>query len=325
MYFPYLRGKQFELKALREFSREHIDNNYVTPIIEAVNSNYGALNTAILDMFAYNMRFALIMNPPNGDFVHSNIVFNILAEDNKLHEKKDLWIAAYLYRDSPHELNNLVQNSPFNNIMIVFKDSVEFVDNNLLKAIVNDEKVSYIVFNDKSISRRSKVFLKKLSKNLIGLTDCFNEKSRNSDYKENEDEFFSDMPFYYSSEENLYGFSDYTALSSKYSEGGMMPYAIAIHLTYKKDEDLINIHHFVSDSDWSRADIRGKFMEAAQKVKEYYEHNNIPITDAVQDLINRVSDNEEKGYPGLGYLKKLSILNHLELIHKILVNNVNQQ
>lgn len=35
MYYPYLRAKQFELKALREFSEEHSGSNIV-PILEPV-------------------------------------------------------------------------------------------------------------------------------------------------------------------------------------------------------------------------------------------------------------------------------------------------
>ena len=84
---------------------------------------------------------------------------------------------------------------------------------------------------------------------------------------------------------------------------------------------MIYIHHFVSDSNRTRADIRGKFSEAVQKVPSFYYDNNIVITNAVQDLINRANSGD--GYPGLGYLKKLSVLNHLELIYRILQLNVN--
>ena len=36
MYYPYLRAKQYELKALREFSVEHKEQNSIVPILEPV-------------------------------------------------------------------------------------------------------------------------------------------------------------------------------------------------------------------------------------------------------------------------------------------------
>ena len=36
MYYPYLRAKQYELKALREFSIEHKGQNSIVPILEPV-------------------------------------------------------------------------------------------------------------------------------------------------------------------------------------------------------------------------------------------------------------------------------------------------
>ena len=34
MYFPYLRGRQFELIALREYAQQRGDSNNIIPIIE---------------------------------------------------------------------------------------------------------------------------------------------------------------------------------------------------------------------------------------------------------------------------------------------------
>lgn len=49
MYYPYLRAKQFELKALREFSEEHSGSNIV-PILEPVKKQSVALERAVGDM-----------------------------------------------------------------------------------------------------------------------------------------------------------------------------------------------------------------------------------------------------------------------------------
>ena len=142
------------------------------------------------------------------------------------------------------------------------------------------------------------------------MDDCFKSKVRNADYALEVDELFSEEPFFYAEEGNLDGYSDYTTLPSEYIEGGMLPYALAIHLSYRKNEEQLYVHHFVSDSNETNSDIRGKFREAARKVAPFYEDKN--QTEAVKEIIEKA--NASEGYPGLGYLKKLSVKNHLELI-----------
>ena len=142
------------------------------------------------------------------------------------------------------------------------------------------------------------------------MDDCFKSRVRNADYALEVDELFSEEPFFYDKEGHLDGYSDYTTLPSEYMEGGMLPYALAIHLSYRKNEEQLYVHHFVSDSNENNSDIRGKFREAARKVAPFYEGKY--QTEAVKEIIEKANDSE--GYPGLGYLKKLSIKNHLELI-----------
>ena len=96
----------------------------------------------------------------------------------------------------------------------------------------------------------------------------------------------------------------------------MMPYAIAIHLTYQKSDDQIYVHHFVSDSNYDQSNIRGKFFEAAAKIAPFYDSGGYFRTSAVEEFIERSTLDD--GFPGLGYIKKLSIKNHLELINHIL-------
>ena len=109
------------------------------------------------------------------------------------------------------------------------------------------------------------------------------------------------------------GFSDYTALASTYVEGGALPYALVIHLTYLRSEDQIRVHRFISDTNYNQTNIAGKFTEASRKIEPFF--RDMVKTNAVEELISRAADGN--GYPGLGYIKKLSIKNHLELIKRI--------
>ena len=197
--------------------------------------------------------------------------------------------------------------------MLVFKSCMDMEDPKVSN-LVNDARVEFVVNAFGAVgSRRLNTILKRTGKKIIRLDDCFKTRTRNADYALEDDELFSEEPFYYMND-GYDGFSDYTTLPSDYVEGGMMPYAVAIHLSYKKDEDRLNVHHFVSDSNESNTNVRGKFQEAACKIGPFFDGKE--QTSSVKELIAKAEDPD--GYPGVGYLKKLSVKNHLELIASII-------
>lgn len=314
MYYPYLRGKQFELKALKEFSSENQNKKTIIPIIEPVNQATNALSTAIEELMKNGMRFALVLNPNDGDYRHENVVFRLHENDQSLTCNLDKWIPAFIYCDNAAEILEQIKKFRFDNVMIIFHSCAD-IDDPIVLSLLRDENVSYIVNNfGNSTSRRIKRGLKDLGKSLICLDDCFVTRKKNAEYGgTNSDELFTDMPFYWE-DEGYQGFSDYTALSSEYSDGGTLPYALVIHLTYKKSQDQIYIHHFVSDSNFDQSNIKGKFNEAAIKIAPFFaEKKHTPVVD---ELIEKATS--DNGFPGLGYLKKLAIKNHLQIINEIL-------
>ena len=313
MYYPYLRGKQFELKALRDFSLENKNEDKILPIIEPVNQSINALSLAIDQLKSNGMIFSIIVNPNDGDFRHKTVSFNILKSKPDLAEAKGVWIPAYLYQGQPLELDREITASPWEEVILVFKTCAD-VDNKDVSSLISNRKVKTVVNNfGKTVSRRVKKAIKDSGKSLVCFEDCFVNKKRNADYLNDVDEPFSEM-FYYWKDEGFDGFGDYTALPSEYAEGGMLPYALAIHLTYLKAEDQIYVHHFVSDSNFDQSNIKGKFYEAASKIEPFFEGKI--HTASVDELIAKANDPD--GYPGLGYLKKLSVKNHLELVKQVI-------
>jgi hypothetical protein len=111
------------------------------------------------------------------------------------------------------------------------------------------------------------------------------------------------------------GVSDYTVLPGEFIDGGMLPFAIAIHWTYEKTSDSIWIRHFVSNTNDDRTNIQGKFAEAARKAVDFFNRSNIR-NHAVDELRRYVREGQ---YPGLGVIKKLSIKNHIELMNQIFI------
>lgn len=314
MYYPYLRGKQFELLALREFSGEFENNDKIIPIIEPVKEQVSGINSVATTMIANKMKFAIILNPYNGEFKYQSIDNNILTGLTSLAEDRENWIPAYIYKNNGQRLLEHAEVNNLTNLMIVFPSGADVNDNTLMDFLSND-KVAYVVSGNLSNNRSARGRLRRLGKTLISLEDRFNCKTRNADYADNIDEKFSE-DFAYYKEDGLSGFSDYTLMSKGFTEGGMLPYAIAIHLTYQKSEDQIYVHHFVSDNNYDQSNIRGKFHEAAIKIEPFYCANQLFRTSAIDEFIQKAAS--EDGYPGLGYIKKLSIKNHLELIFHIL-------
>lgn len=312
MYFPYLRGKQFELLAIRDFADDNQSNENIVPIIEPVKKQFNGLNTAFDVLLSKHMRFAVVLNPKDGDFKHSTVRNDIISNLTPLMNNIGSWIPAYIYKNNPETLLSHATTHGFTNLMIVFPNGVDFTNAETISFLKN-EIVSYIV-DGNSKSRSSRSQLLRLGKNIISLEDSFKTKIKNADYAENVDEFFSeDFAFY--RDDGLYGFADYTTIGKDFIDGGMLPYAIAIHLTYLKSEQQLYVHHFVSDSNFDQSNIKGKYYEASQKIESFYDEYSIIRTPSVDELIEKASAD---GYPGLGYIKKLSIKNHLELINCIL-------
>lgn len=311
MYYPYLRAKQYELKAIREFSTEHKGQRLITPILEPVREQLNALNSAIDELIENGLMFALVLNPKDGDFKHPTVHFDKWDQNVRLMNREiNSWTPAFLY--SKCEANNilsLIDKYGFDRAMVIFRTCVDKDDEDAW-GIINNQAIEYVVNSfGSTTSRVIKRKFHETGEKIIRLDDCFKSRSRNADYGLETDELFTEEPFFYA-EEQLDGFSDYTTLPSEYVEGGMLPYALAIHLSYKRNDEQLYVHHFVSDSNETSSDVRGKFREAARKVASFFE--NRARTDAVNEIIKRADAPD--GYPGLGYLKKLSVKNHLELI-----------
>ena len=94
MYFPYLRGRQFELIALRELVEKNALSSKVTPIIEPVKLSSTLVKT-IETYVASSKQLALITNPKVGSF-RSDIA-----------EKKNLRLKESFYT-SIEENNNIL-------------------------------------------------------------------------------------------------------------------------------------------------------------------------------------------------------------------------
>jgi hypothetical protein len=307
MYYPYLHGKQFELLALREFIDEYAHNCRICPIIEPVKSSYNSMRLAVKKFQEKSVPFALVLNPDKGDF--NGKKSNIVQDLSDLLSNCQIWIPAFKVNSKNSiQIKDYISDKIYSKIILVCDESIDF-NQAEFKYLLGLNEVRKVVFTD---NRQLKRELSRSNKEAIRFDDNFNAQKRNSDYINIPEELFSEEVFYYK-KEDFAGFADYTVLQSEFIEGGMLPKALAIHLTYKKDTQ-IWIRHFVSDTNDDKANIQKKFGEAAQKAITFFKA--LPYSNqAIEELKQYYSEGK---YPGLGVIKKVSIKSHLELINSIL-------
>lgn len=301
MYFPFLRGRQFELLALRELLENDLIGDNIIPIIEPVRLSSSLLKT--VELFnKKNHQLVFVQNPSVGAYPVS--MDGDKQDENPLYGKLKIEldkvnvIKAYIFQDN----NEIVVNDMQNSIAII--DSVDDISS-YLEACKKEKPLYTLIPDRRSIKRNVK------GEKII-LEDSFIKQKRNVDYKNNTDEFFSDWHKEYI-EEGYKGFSDYSIVGSEYSESGFAPKAVAIHIVYLSSEDDLRVHHFVSENNTDSKDTAGKFGEAVAKIKHWCTVHKIQETRGLKAFYDYCDTGR---YPGLGVVKKCSIMHHLELMSK---------
>lgn len=304
MYFPYLRGRQFELIALRELVEEGVLSNRIIPIIEPVKLS-STLVKAIEAYGIYNKKLAIIINPRVGSFVSD-------AMDEQNQKLKENLVERLKENSNILYMNLLRANSNPERFISRHADNMGTICDDkdaisVYEKFFVETDVKYNLIPDESGFRR------KIRKNRVLLADKFNKQNRNNDYIEIDDEPFSEDHLYYF-EDGYVGFSDYSVVGEEYSETGFAPYAVAIHIVYFDADASLRVKHFVSDSNDDISDPAGKFQEALSKLVAWNKEKQLD-TIAMREFEELY---RREAYPGLGTVKKLSIMHHLELMGRYL-------
>lgn len=310
MYFPYLRGKQFELIALRELSGTMGESSVIHPIIEPVKESTSTLRLTIEQLKEQDVSFTIIINPEVGDFaVNHDQVTEIINQYVGKHDS--FYIGALIQSETNlNHINSLLDDIKVNyHLNLIHKGRFPNMED--LQIFIKTKEIAYNLFRDPTIIRRYRRIIDYATK--VILSDPFNSQRTNADYANIPDEFFSDEHNFYK-EDGFTGFSDYLTIGEDYLDSGFAPYAVAIHLTYEKGNDQIWIRHFVSDSNEDYTDVAGTYREALEKLIRYINENGIQ-SEACAEFRDHFSQGH---YPGLGSVKKLSIKHHIELITTIL-------
>lgn len=307
MYYPYFRGKQYELISVRDNAELLAASSFV-PIIEPVREALSGLNRSLKAVCDAKGKVIVIVNPYHGD--HRDNGAGITEFVKGYTDNQSIGVGILLRQDMGiAEAMLLCEQHPdhqFNFIHAGFTHGKEL-------ALELGDRLSTTrnIFNENYCP---KTYRKHFSASeRILLRDGF-KRRRNRDYPPVE--LFSDLNVTFE-DEGMNGFGDFSIVGDDYSESGGPAYAVAIHLTFidPDQDDAMFIYHFVSTSQDTPTDPAGKFAEALDKliIKLDSGQSKLYETSALGELRQLYARGH---FPGLGYLKKISLNHHIETLAK---------
>jgi len=308
MYHPYFRGKQYELITIRETAHLLAQANFV-PVIEPVREQMSGMKKTLDALCEAGARAIVIINPQFGDHRHDGS--NIVEFIGEHFEEQDNLVFGLLLTEeiSTADAMNLCTAHPHKELALVhagFSNARE-----LSRQVAPLPQVTTSVFLEDYCGKLYQRHFGTHTHRVL-IRNGF-QRRRNRDHPDAA-EFFSDLHATYELE-NATGFGDYLIVGDEYLEGGGPAYTIAIHLTFIDNEkdDEMHIMHFKSDRQDTPKDPAGKFAEALEKLMAAIDARDSKFADT--EAIAEFRDLHARGhYPGLGYLKKLSMKHHIETL-----------
>jgi len=305
MYHPYFRGKQYELITIRE-NAELLAASDFTPIIEPVKESLGGLKRTLDAVCNAGGQSIVIVNPHHG--VHAEDGEGITALLQEAFAEFSNVSAGILLKDEMTAEQALACYTAHEDHDPVFIHA-GFANGKALADGLGDglADTKHVFFPSCQTLYRKHF----ADGTRVLLHDGF-KRRRNRDYPAVEP--FSELHVTYE-ELGMDGFGDFLIVGDEFSEGGGPAYAVAIHLTFidPDQDDEMFIYHFVSESQDTPTDPAGKFAEALDAMIAQLDAADSKVLEskAVQEF-RRLHDTDH--YPGLGYIKKLSMQHHIETL-----------
>lgn len=311
MYYPILRGKQNELLALRDCA-DRIGATSIYPVIEPVRdlaTGGGSLRRCLDSLLTAGAPVAVIINPSVGEYAADIQATRTLLSIIDELDPDNTGVAAGVNLDSGGNLDAVVDE-------LVGKAPRPHVYVHTSGAVVPDQALSRLatlgsdathLAAERSRVRRHPAFARPGAR-VAKLEDTFERADSNAAYRDCEPYQFTDWNVYYS-DDGYVGYADFATIGATYSTSGFTPRAVAIHLTYlNRDDSTIWIQHFVSQADRNTmANVAAKFEEAVTKLVHFADNQGLdnPAIGEFRRLL------EAGQFPGLGVIKRLSLINHL--------------
>ncbi|WEV69081.1 sce7725 family protein [Bifidobacterium sp. ESL0775] len=314
-YYPYLYGRQSELYALRNLAEEDRISDNVLPIVEPVSNSKVSiyLLRSVIETFRkHDLHIGVVINPVEG--ISTPSLLRLVG----LRGNRSVVPVIVLSEDASDNLETVKEYKFYNPYIVVAREGRYQLQDGSLPQIQGLRAINFSVLlyeggnavkQDVLGSQMALQGFNNFSR--AALTDHFHKLPRNVDYSEHPDEMFSrDHLFYRNFGDN--GFGDYSVIGEERPSGGFAAYAVVIHWVYFDNNQVLRIHHYVSDSNEDFRDPGKKFDQAVWKLV----NDNKAMTTFAADRFRYYLENGL--FPGLAMIKRLSIMHHLELMNAFL-------
>ncbi len=309
MYFPYFRGKQFELITIRETAKLMAAAGF-TPVIEPVKETLKGLAKTLQAICENKGRAVVIVNPYHGDHQDDGTGITRLLQTD--YAGNGMISAGVLLRgDMSLDLAKAVYGAHKDHAP-TFVHSGFTSQKELAQYLGTDLPASRHVFVEEHANTLYRKHFDGSKRILV--RDGF-KRLKNAEYAKLPYEEFSELHLTYASDLNMDGFGDFLIVGDGYSESGGPAYAVAIHLTFidPDKDDVMYVYHFVSNTNDTPTDPAGKFAQALKKLIDKLDSGTSKLLET--QAIREFRDLHAKGhFPGLGYVKKLSMNHHIETL-----------
>jgi hypothetical protein len=306
MYHPYFRGKQFELITVRENAPMLATAKFI-PVIEPVKESLGGLQRTLKAVCDEEGSAIVIVNPYHGVHAEDGLNISKLLK-TEFSTKSDIVAGILLTEDmTVSDAVRCCKQHVGHSLALIHTG---FVDAKGLADALGDDmkKIKHLFFEQCGLLYRKHF----AGAHRVLLKDGF-ERRRNRDHPPVEP--FSDLHVTFP-ELGMDGFGDFLIVGDEFTEGGGPAYAVAIHLTFidPTKDDAMFIYHFVSESKDDPTDPAGKFAEALKAMMKKLAGPNHHIFESTAVKEFRELHKREH-FPGLGYIKKLSMKHHIETLN----------
>jgi hypothetical protein len=302
-YVPFFRGKQNELMALRDLAERIAERGNVIPLIEPIKAN--PTTRISLDRYIdVSMPFMYICNPSYGDFVNQpEALFTELTEQMLM--EYDNWTPVLQVRmeSTGNELSSFLDRYEQREVAVLYQG---LPSNRTARSLLSNEGITRHVF---LAGRVPSDYIDSIDMSRqVLISDPFN-RQKNADYPPRE--FFTNMNTLPGNPSRV-DFGDFSIAGNAFAESGGPAYAVALHhIHFEGSSGPLYVSHFISDRTDTSADPGGKTQEALEKLVAALDElspNNTSACDEYREIA------EAQVFRGLGYMKKLAIKHHLEVL-----------
>ncbi|MGN5107534.1 sce7725 family protein [Aeromonas hydrophila] len=314
MYFPFLRGKQNELLALRECAEKLSTNGKVVPIIEPVTKGFSPILKCINTLCDKKIDSIIVYNSQNGDIGKSSDLMKKLVGEIKSKTKAQHF--AFIINSSTKEIevNDFLKD--IGGRKYSFIHSSAYPAHNFLLTLSASPNFGYHIFIDPNLNDIYKKQFSNFSR--VNIRNCFRSVNKNSEYADPNHELFTDAHLTYIND-GFSGFGDYTTLPEKFKSSGFQPYTAALHLTHEvSGNNEIWVRHFLSNVyEYPTSDQAALIHEALPEMVKFISNHKdyFSFSESAKEI---VKIHKEGRSTNLGYMKKLAIKHHIELLYKIM-------